>query len=732
MGQAASILLSAFFTAGACWAAGKILLSRCRATLYREEWFFFRFVAGSACLSLLVFALTAAHLAYRWIFAVVGIGLIAAAAKIRTDDRNALPLPDYPTRWKIAFRVIYLVYGVYYVVNAMAPEASPDGSGYHLGLVSRYLLWHGFGHITTDIYASLSQGLEMLFLFAFAFGRHSAAAMVEFAFLLMLPLGMLGYARRFGFPRAGVFGALLVFVTPVVGISGTVAYNDVAGVCVLFASFYLAQIWALSRERDLVWLIGLLAGFCYGIKYTLFLAVPFLALFLITKRSGWRPLAILAASAGVMIAPWMVKNWLVVQNPLSPFFNQWFPNPYVTVGFEKDYTAMMGQQDDLTPAQRPLEQTVQGGRTAGFVGPIFLLAPLALLALRFSAGRQLLLAGAVFLVPAFTNLQTRFLMPSLPFFSLALGLALMEAGSALWVLLLFEVVVCWPRFTGNYCTSYAWRLAEFPLAEATRKIPEEKTLAKRLPWLPVSKMIQAQVPENGKVFTFSSPPEAYTTRNIVISYESALGEKLADFLYCAALPEFRPTQMLEFPFQERTVRRLRVVQLAKRSQERWSVAEVRIFHQRQQLQRSRDWRMRAEPNNFDVALAFDNQPVTRWSSVQALDTGMQIEVEFGHPVEVDEVVLETSHDQWSVRLRVDAETEPGVWRTVSSDPSTSTGEPKSNLRRAATMELRARGITHLLVAPDNLAFADFVENASSWGLKLVGTAADARLYRLEP
>ena len=53
-------------------------------------------------------------------------------------------------------------------------------------VVARYWREHGFHPIVWNLYASLSEGAEMLFLFAFAFGRHSAASMVHFAFLLAL------------------------------------------------------------------------------------------------------------------------------------------------------------------------------------------------------------------------------------------------------------------------------------------------------------------------------------------------------------------------------------------------------------------------------------------------------------------------------------------------------------------------------------------------------------------
>ena len=85
-----------------------------------------------------------------------------------------------------SFLLAFILYFILYFFNSMAPEASFDGSRYHLALAGRYLRDHGFHRITNNMYASLSQGVEMLYLWAFAFGQHSAAAMVHFAFLVAL------------------------------------------------------------------------------------------------------------------------------------------------------------------------------------------------------------------------------------------------------------------------------------------------------------------------------------------------------------------------------------------------------------------------------------------------------------------------------------------------------------------------------------------------------------------
>jgi hypothetical protein len=104
-----------------------------------------------------------------------------------------------------------------------------------------------------------------------------------------------------------------------------------------------------------------------------------------------------AACALVMILPWMVKNWVWLDNPFSPFLNTLFPNPHINISFEKGYAEHMRNYDGL--ASRwviPLEVTLRGNKLCGLLGPLYLLAPLALVALRHPHGRKLLVAALVF------------------------------------------------------------------------------------------------------------------------------------------------------------------------------------------------------------------------------------------------------------------------------------------------------------------------------------------------
>ena len=229
--EAVSIWFGAAFTIAVCIALGAVYFGK-----VLKQWPE-RFVTGAALLNLAVFSLCCVQLAYPAVFAVLGAHIPLPLVEARAA---ALAFAAYVA---LPFGAAFAAYFVLYFFNAMAPEASPDGSTYHLGLVARYLREHGFQPITWDIYANLSEGVEMLFLFAFAFGKHSAAAMVHFTFLVALAWQMVLYARRRGFPILGACAALLVFASPLVGKDATSAYNDVALACVAFTLFSLLQAW---------------------------------------------------------------------------------------------------------------------------------------------------------------------------------------------------------------------------------------------------------------------------------------------------------------------------------------------------------------------------------------------------------------------------------------------------------------------------------------------------------
>lgn len=737
MPQAFYILFGALLTVVTCLALGNIVLRALRLRFYREEQPLFALAAGAACLSQLVFVAAMLGLARKGVFQSFGLAVVAAALSYGYLRPAGERLPALGKFWKRLFALLGVPFLVLYFFNAMSPEMSPDGSAYHLGLVARYLRQHRMEPVTTNMYAHLSQGIEMLYLFAFSIGRHSAAALVHFAFLVALPLAMVAYGRRFGLPEAGVLGALFTFLSPVVGQDGTTAYIDVATAYLLFMVFYLVQVWESERQAGLPALIGLAAGFCYAVKYTAFTgllyALAFMTWRMVRERKAlWRPLAVLALSAAVPIIPWVARNWIWYGNPFSPFFNRWFPNPYIHVSFEQEYMRHMRNYVGLRSHwDIPLEVTVRGAVLCGLVGPLFLLSPGGLAAAAQPAGRRLLAAGLLYGLPYATNIGTRFLIPAIPFLSLAMGLVLARWRALGVALAIAHAAVSWPDVLSLYCHPNAWRLVKVPVRQALRLEKEESWLTRKSPYYPIARMIEDSTPPGAKILTFNQVPDAYTTRDVLVVYQAAFNATLGDILWHPIVPEYPPQRQLTFRFPPARLEALRVVQTAGGGSDHWSVAELRIFNGDRELPRRPRWRLRARPNPWDVQMAFDNSPATRWRSWQVLEPGMFIEVNFGREEQVDRVTVECSRDQQHIRLRVEGRLPSGRWQQLSAQAEESELAPPIGLRRAAVYELKRRGVNYLLVWDEDFGAEDFRKNAVVWGITFLGERNGARLYRLD-
>ena len=108
----------------------------------------------------------------------------------------------------------------------------------------------------------------MLYLFAYSFGRHSAAKLVHLSFFVASLAAMLSFARRHGAWRAGVAAVILFACSPVVIADATSSYNDCALAFYEFLVFYGLLLWWRDRDSISLPTLGVLAGFCFALKYT--------------------------------------------------------------------------------------------------------------------------------------------------------------------------------------------------------------------------------------------------------------------------------------------------------------------------------------------------------------------------------------------------------------------------------------------------------------------------------
>ena len=698
---AALVLITAF-------ALGALVLRR------RTAPFEIVLALGAMVESLLVFFLLLANAAYGGVFlAIAGVAVAAAWWRGRRPRNSAPRIPA--AGW-----VVFAAYGAWYLVNALAPEITPDGITYHLGLAREYVHLGGFPD-RIAFYDLIPQGMEMLYTVAYAFGRHPAAKLVELAFFLAgVPL-IFRLGERLGLDSVNsLVTAAFYFCAPVIGLTGSSSYNDAAGVFFLLAALYLLLD---SRYFE----AGMCAGFCYAIKMPgLLIAACAVAWLLIRRRV--KPAAILASGAALGIVPWMLRAFTATGNPFAPLAARVFPNPYFHIATELGLAADLRSLDGVRWTQVPWELAF-GDRLAGTYGPLLLGLPLGLLALKRREGRLLWLGAVILAAPWITNSGARFLMQSAVLAAFALAMSLPRPAACAAIVL--QAVLCWPHVLDRVQPSYSFRLHEFPLAAALGIEPEPAYLNRHIEEYNVARMVQRATPPGSRTLALLSVASAYLDRDVAVSWQSAEADTLLDTLRLAALYTNTPTFDWSASWPAQDVRTLRFRIPAGYDGE-WDINEVQIHSGDTVIANSPQWTFTGHPNRWEGALAFDGNLATRWRTWETVRAGMTFAVDFGHAQRITSVVLVTHAPVFrEARLEMWGRDARGQWQMLARD-ATATPRAPQDLRLDAARALRRAGFRYVLTptgAGGNAPIGNsIVGHESDWGME---RAADAgRFYLL--
>jgi hypothetical protein len=202
----------------------------------------------------------------------------------------------------------------------------------------------------------------------------------------------------------------------------------------------------------------------------------------------------------------------------------------------------------------PWAVTVDGYVLQGMLGPVFLLAPLGLLALGSSEGRRLLLPALLFALPYAANVGTRFLLPALPF--LALALCLLKLRWLAPALAVIHAVLSWPSVIPLYANEYAWRIPYAPWEFALGLKDPQRYLHhwQRDIWM--ADAINRHVRPGERVFSSSQTPDAYTHADMHTAHLSRRTRAIRRLFWMAYLPGQAPIDGVRFWFPEERVQRI--------------------------------------------------------------------------------------------------------------------------------------------------------------------------------
>lgn len=633
-----------------------------------------------------------------------------------------------PPLWTFPF---LLAYGCLYLIHALAPEIEPDAAGYHLGLVAEWLRLGGFAP-RVGFYEILPLGLETLFLPAVAAGGYPAAKLVHLSFLAAAAPLAVHLARLLKLPPwAGWAGWLLYAIAPVAGVAGTSAYTDAAGVFFTLAAFTALLEWRGARDPAWLTVAGLCAGFCYAVKLPGALVVAVAVVFPLAHRA-WRGAALAASAALAGVAPWMLRALWLTGNPFAPLGNRAFPNPYFHEGTEQYLVDFLKDYGGTGWSAIPHALLFDGTALQGLLGPVWIILPFGLLALRRAGGRWLWAAALIAALPWFANAGARFLLPALLFGAVALAAAIPRPAAILIVSI--HAVLSWPAALHHYAGAEAWRLREWPWAVVAGGESQDDYLRRSLWDYRAAAMVREHVPEGEPLLDLYAIPTAYSGAVGVGPLPSASFVQMADTLAraAAATPDALDRLSCAFPLEFLGAVRWR---LTGSFAAPWSIREVRFFYGEHERPISRHWFLRAWPSPQDAPLACDRNPATGWHTWQHAPAGSYFEVRFSRPQPLDSVQAVMPHLRGGqLRPIVEGLRSGGAWIDLCADREIEvfTARP---LRREAIAFLRHRGI-RWIVAPDRGIGHGLIGRAlamapEAWGVEPVARVEGARLFRLQ-
>lgn len=279
-------------------------------------------------------------------------------------------------------------------IGALTPPHHFDALAYHLTAPARFLQTGWLAPLPDVPYGNLPLTVELLYGVGLAFGSDAFAHLLHLSFGLLTALALWALARR-AFDRATAWLAVALFLgTPLVTVWARVANVDLPLACfLLLAVLAVVRAGGLSGAEARRWAIlaGVWCGLALGTKYQALFAVPLLAVLLgvdaARARRGWRETAVcLAVFCGPLLliaAPWYLKNWLLLGNPLWPLFvgGQGFDRLAMDLTDYFSRGMVISPRTALGYALLPLRAYTRGSIEAPLtiLNPLYLLLPLLLL-----------------------------------------------------------------------------------------------------------------------------------------------------------------------------------------------------------------------------------------------------------------------------------------------------------------------------------------------------------------
>ena len=364
---------------------------------------------------------------------------------------------------RILTALVFIIMALIFL-SALAPSYSNDSLVYHLKDAKYFAQTHTIGRIPYDSTNSLwPYLLEMYFMLALLLKLPPLAGLFHFSLMAAAAIGIYAFVKRCLSKKIALLASLIFILTPGIFMEAKETYIDLGMVFYASLAVYAFYIWLDNKKSAWIALSGAMCGLAISVKYFIIVVPLILGACLIAlsvkewgreRSARVRSLAVFAVSVLAASSVWYLRQYLVLGNPVFPFFYKIFGTSGLDISVlealsEKSIRGSYGIGTSfMSLVTLPWQLTIFPQKFGGEqIGPIFLAIIPAVILIR-PLDKIIKCLGwfsLAFIVAWFFVYQNlRFFLPVVPFLSIISSYVICgsESRQAFHKILLATTFIC--------------------------------------------------------------------------------------------------------------------------------------------------------------------------------------------------------------------------------------------------------------------------------------------------
>lgn len=313
----------------------------------------FSFGLGAGIIALLTLGVGFLGGLRRWVFYLLTFGLLGVLildvkAILIDGIRWVRAKREWLGKFESMLVIILVLHFFFTFVCALVPRTHWDSLAHHLLVPKIYIqsgrilsmFSPGGQFIEQSNYPS---NMEMLLMFGMLLKSDVLATLISWSVSVFLALSVYSLGRQFLSPRASLIAMAIVYCSPIVTTYAAYTFVDLGVALFLVLAISAILKWRHTGSNRLLVVSGIYAGLCAGTKYTGLPLIPvagavILLVTILERRefiSGMKYSIVFAVIALAVSAPWYIKSYLYVGNPVYPFLAGIFGGENIPPGYSK-------------------------------------------------------------------------------------------------------------------------------------------------------------------------------------------------------------------------------------------------------------------------------------------------------------------------------------------------------------------------------------------------------------